>query len=213
MSGHVLDLPVDLPNDSVLALVVDSHPLTRIGLGVLLHRQPWASRCLLASDREEAVVLAERHRPDVAVVDVSDAGPFVASYLAPLRAARPAMPLVLSSQYAAANPALLLAAGGAGLLTPELSVQQVLTAVRSALVGEAAPVRIIGTMRSDELSEREREVLALLCTGATNREIAAAMHVGTETVKKHAGALYRKLGVRNRTEAAQRAATLLATAA
>ena len=55
-------------------------------------------------------------------------------------------------------------------------------------------------------------VLALLCTGATNREIAAAMHVGTETVKKHAGALYRKLGVRNRTEAAQRAATLLAAA-
>ena len=67
-----------------------------------------------------------------------------------------------------------------------------------------------GATRSDQLSDREREVLALLCTGATNREIAAAMHVGTETVKKHAGALYRKLGVRNRTEAAQRAATLLA---
>jgi two-component system response regulator DesR len=212
MSGHILDLPVDLPDDSVQALVVDSHPLTRIGLGVLLHRQPWVARCILAADRDEAVALAERHRPDVAVVDVSDAGPFVASYLAPLRAARPAMPLVLSSHYAAANPALLLAAGGVGLLTPELSVTQVLGAVRSALVGEATPLRI-GAKRSDELSEREREVLALLCTGATNREIAAAMHVGTETVKKHAGALYRKLGVRNRTEAAQRAAALLATAA
>lgn len=69
---------------------------------------------------------------------------------------------------------------------------------------------VAGAPYADRLSEREREVLALLCTGATNREIAAAMQVGTKTVKKHAGTLYRKLGVRNRTEAAQRAATLLA---
>lgn len=209
MSERIVDLPVDLPDGSVQALVVDTHPLTRIGLAVLLHRQPWVSRCLLANDREEAVALAERHRPDVAVVDVSDAGPFIGPYLAPLRAARPSMPLLLSSYYAPVNHAQLLAAGGAGLLTPDLTIDQVLRAVRSALVGEEVPVRI-GAKRSDQLSHREREVLALLCTGATNREIAAAMHVGTETVKKHAGALYRKLGVRNRTEAAQRAATLLA---
>jgi DNA-binding NarL/FixJ family response regulator len=210
MNERILDLPVDLPDGSVQALVVDPHPLTRIGLGVLLHRQPWISRCLLAGDRDEGATLAERHRPDVAVVDVSDAGPFVGSYLAPLRAARPSMPLVLSSHYAPGNHALLTA-GGAGLLTPELTVEQTVGAVRSALVGESAPA-LIGAKRPDELSEREREVLALLCTGATNREIAEAMHVGTETVKKHAGALYRKLGVRNRTEAARRAASLLAAA-
>ncbi len=209
MSERNLDLPIDLPDDSVQALVVDPHPLTRIGLGVLLHRQPWISRCLLAGDRDEAITLTGRHRPDVAVIDVSDVGPFVGSYLAPLRATRPAMPLVLSSHYTPANHALLLAAGGAGLLTPDLTVEQMVRSVRGALVGESVPVRI-GAKRSDQLSEREREVLALLCTGATNREIAEAMHVGTETVKKHAGALYRKLGVRNRTEAAQRAASLLA---
>jgi DNA-binding NarL/FixJ family response regulator len=209
MSERTLDLPVDLPDGSIQALIVDRHPLTRIGLGVLLHRQPWVSRCLLAGDRDEAIALAERHRPDVAVVDVSDAGPFVGSYLAPLRAARQAMPLVLSSQYAPASQANLLAAGGAGLLTADVSIEDVLRAVRAALVAEEVPVGR-GANRSDQLSDREREVLALLCTGATNREIAAAMHVGTETVKKHAGALYRKLGVRNRTEAAQRAATLLA---
>ena len=70
-------------------------------------------------------------------------------------------------------------------------------------------VRSGGERSEHHLSEREREVLALLCTGATNHEIAAAMNVGIETVKKHAGAVYRKLGVRNRTEAAQRAATVL----
>lgn len=209
MSQMPLDPPVDLPDGSIQALIVDPHPLTRIGLGVLLHRQPWVSRCLLAGDRDEAIALAERHRPDVAVVDVSDAGPFVGSYLAPLRSARQAMPLVLSSQYAPVSHANLIAAGGCGLLTADLSIEEVLRAVRAALVAEQVPVGR-GASRSDQLSAREREVLALLCTGATNREIAAAMHVGTETVKKHAGALYRKLGVRNRTEAAQRAAALLA---
>jgi DNA-binding NarL/FixJ family response regulator len=211
MSERILDLPIDLPDDSVQALVVDAHPLTRIGLGVLLQRQPWVARCRAAADRDEAVALAERHRPDVAVVDVSAAGPFVGSYLAPLRAAHPAMPLVLSSHYAPANHAHLLAAGASGLLTPDLTMEQMLSAVRSALVGERVALTL-GPERTDQLSEREREVLALLCTGATNREIAQSMHVGTETVKKHAGALYRKLGVRNRTEAAQRAAALLAAA-
>ena len=209
MDEDFFDLPVLLPDDAVQALVVDPHPLTRIGLGVLLHRLPWVSRCLLAGDRDEAVALAERHRPDVAVVEVSDAGPFVSSYLAPLRAACPSMPLVLSSHYTPPNHAQLLAAGGAGLLTSDLSINQVVEAVRAALVGEEMPARA-GSQEPDRLSEREREVLALLCTGATNREIAAALHVGTETVKKHTGTLYRKLGVRNRTEAAQRAAALLA---
>jgi DNA-binding NarL/FixJ family response regulator len=210
VSEPTRDLPIDLPDGSVEALVVDAHPLTRIGLGVLLHRQRWVGRCLPASSRDEAVALAARHRPDVAVVDVSDAGPFISSYLAPLRAVRPAMPLLLSTYYGAGNHAQAQAAGGAGLLTPDLSIEQVVGAVRAALVGEAIPLRP-RTKRSEQLSEREREVLALLCTGATNYEIAAAMHVGIETVKKHAGALYRKLGVRNRTEAAQRAATLLAS--
>jgi DNA-binding NarL/FixJ family response regulator len=204
-----LPVPIDLPDGSVQALLVNPHPLTRIGLGIVLHRQPWIERCLPASSRDEGIALATRHRPDVAVVDISDAGPFISSYLEPLRALRPAMPVLLSTQYRAVNQAQVLAAGGVGLITPDLSVEQVVGAVRTALVGGASPVHS-GPERSDHhLSEREREVLALLCTGATNYEIATAMHVGIETVKKHAGSVYRKLGVRNRTEAAQRAATVL----
>jgi DNA-binding NarL/FixJ family response regulator len=203
------ELPADLPDGSVQVLIVDPHPLTRIGLGVLLHRQSWVARCLLTPTREEGATLAERNRPDVAVVDISQAGPFLGSYLAPLRTARPAMPLVLTSHYLPPKRAQLLAVGGAGLITPNLSAEQMVRAVRAALVGDA-PLLPLPERGSEELSEREREVLSLLCTGATNREIAAAMEVGIETVKKHAGALYRKLGVRNRTEAVQHAATFLA---
>jgi ATP/maltotriose-dependent transcriptional regulator MalT len=54
------------------------------------------------------------------------------------------------------------------------------------------------------LSAREREVLALMATGATNAEIAAELFLSPHTVKEHASTLYRKLAVRNRAEAVQR---------
>jgi ATP/maltotriose-dependent transcriptional regulator MalT len=55
------------------------------------------------------------------------------------------------------------------------------------------------------LSEREKEVLALIATGSTNREIAAELYLSPHTVKEHTSALYRKLKARNRAEAVQRA--------
>jgi DNA-binding NarL/FixJ family response regulator len=200
--------PIDLPDQSVLALVVDAHPLTRIGMGVLLQRQPWVSRCLLAADRDEAIVMAERHRPDVAIIDISGGGASVGAYLARLRAVRPAMPVVMANLCAPAHPVRALA-GRAEILTADLSIEQLLGAIRAALLSDETQLPLSAQVET-ALSGREREVLALLCSGATNREIAAALHVGTDTVKKHAASVYRKLGVRNRTEAARHAATLIA---
>jgi DNA-binding NarL/FixJ family response regulator len=201
-------LEVRLREASVLTLVCDAHTASRIGLGVMLNRQTWVSRCELASDRNEAVTLTRRFKPDAAIVDVSDAGPFVASYIAPLRAVRPAMAILLSSHCRLPATTPLSTAGAAGLLPPGFTAEELTRTVSSALVGDASP-RLAGLSRVGGLTERQREVLELMSTGATNREIAAVMHVGPETVKKHAEAVYRKLGVRNRTEAAQRAAGLL----
>jgi DNA-binding NarL/FixJ family response regulator len=211
--GSVTELlppAVDLPDASVQAIVLDDHAMSRIGVGVLLRRQQWVAQCLLAADREEAVSLIQRHKPDVAIVDVSNSGPFVASYVAPLRSAHPLMAILLGSRCRALPAPSAAIAGVAGLLSPTASPAEVIDAVRAALVGDQLPLLEVPSTTIGMLSDREREVLALIGTGATNREIAAIMHVGTETVKKHAGAVYRKLGVRNRTEAAQRAAELLA---
>jgi DNA-binding NarL/FixJ family response regulator len=59
------------------------------------------------------------------------------------------------------------------------------------------------------LTERERQLLTLISTGATNREIAGHLHLGPDAVKKNASALYRKLGVRNHTGAARLASQVL----
>jgi two-component system response regulator DesR len=203
-----VSLRLDLPDSSVQVLVLDSHAASRIGLGLVLRQQRWVERCLLASDRDEAVALSERHKPDAAVADISNVGPFVASYLAPLRSAHPAMRILLTSRCRLAMSPSLAAVGAVGLLSPEFTIEQLVSTMTSALVGDDLHWQGESNQVSG-LSEREREVLTLMSTGATNREIAALMHVGAETVKKHAGALYRKLGVRNRTEAAQRAAEVL----
>jgi DNA-binding NarL/FixJ family response regulator len=210
----VTQLTAENPSDTAgrvaQVLVLDPHALTRIGLTVVLNRQPWVGRCLVASELQEAVALAQRHRPDVAIVDVSKVGPFIASYLEPLHAACPRMPVVLEGNYVRSSQAQLTAPSAARL-TPEMQPDEIAKVVSRVVARE--PVACVPAARGeDRLSEREREVLDLMCTGATNREIAAAMYVGAETVKKHATAVYRKLGVRNRTEAVQRAAAQVAVA-
>jgi two-component system response regulator DesR len=200
----------ELSRRGVQALVLEQHAATRIGFGLLLRSQSWVGRCLLSRDRSEAVLLADRAKPDIAIVDVTDAGAFISAYIAPLRQARPAMSLLLSTRERD-SPARtsVLPAGAAGLITPDHSIEELVDAIKLALTERPLPDP---SHRQDrfELSAREHDVLMLLSTGATNREIAASLHVSAETVKKHAAALYRKLGVRNRTEAAQLAPEIAA---
>lgn len=193
---------VALPGRSAVALVLERHAVARLGFGLLLRSQPWIERCLLSGDREEAAAIARRAKPDVAIADVTDAGPFLSSYVAPLRQAHPGMALLLSTRDSTPAPTPI-PPGIAGLITPALSVESVVRSVRLALTETPPQPEHHLSHIAPELSAREREVLAFLSTGATNREIAEALHVSSETVKKHAAALYRKLGVRNRTEAAQ----------
>jgi DNA-binding NarL/FixJ family response regulator len=208
-----LDVPEALPDSSVRALVIDSHAPSRIGLAALLSEQAWIARCLLAADSEESVVLARRHRPDVAILDISQTGPFAGSITAAIRAAHPGVQILLTSRCRTSPGAPPASLGAVGFLPAGVSPEELIDGVRTAVIGgepldfhvTAAPA-----LGGPELTEREREILFLLGTGKTNREIAERLHLGPDSVKKSATALYRKLGVRNRTEAAQRAATVLA---
>ncbi len=211
-------LPLDLgtaealPDSSVRALVVDSHAPSRIGLAALLEAQAWIERCLLAADSRESVALARRHRPDVALLDISQTGPFASSITAAIRAAHPGVQILLTSRCRTSPGAPPAALGAVSFLPAGVSPGDVVDSVRAAVIGGEPldPAGVAPPAVGPGLSDREREILLLLGTGATNREIAARLHLGPDTVKKSATALYRKLGVRNRTEAAQRAATFLA---
>ncbi len=204
--------PAILDRDPAVVLVVDAHEPSRLGLGLLLQREAWVERCVVAGGIERGAQLAQRHRAEVAVVDASQLGPFAGAAIAALREQRPSLQVVLTahcSSVAVPNPRQV---GASAFLPAGTGVSSILSAVRAALVDEpivpVAPVQ--PQPAGPALSQRERDVLALLVTGATNREIAAELFLGPDTVKKHASSLYRKLGVRNRTEATQQASLVLA---
>jgi two-component system response regulator DesR len=199
-----------LPDASVRALVIDAHAPSRIGLAALLRGEPWIERCLLAEGSEDSVALTRSHRPDVALLDISQIGPFAGSVTAAIHAAHPGVQIVLTSRCRTSAGAPLSTLGAVGFVPAGASADALIDAVRAAVLGDGAPSEPIFEVGvGPELSERERQILELLGTGATNREIASRLHLGPDSIKKSATALYRKLGVRNRTEAAQRAAAIL----
>jgi DNA-binding NarL/FixJ family response regulator len=96
-------------------------------------------------------------------------------------------------------------AGAAGFISKDWSAVDVVRAVRRVWQGHEvfaeAPL-------DSPLSDREQEVLSLIATGSTNKEIAGRLHLSPHTVKEHTSAIYRKLGVRNRAEATRQAQRL-----
>ncbi|MEH3054245.1 MAG: response regulator transcription factor [Patulibacter minatonensis] len=206
--------PAILDRDPAVLLVVDAHEPSRIGLGLLLQRESWVRRCVVAGTIERAAQLVEHHRPAAVVLDVSQLGPFAGSAIATLREARPGLQVVLTAHSTGVNVTNPRQLGAHAFLPASTPAASILDAVRAALLEESVPAIVPVAPRPSfegpSLSQRERDVLALLVTGATNREIAAELYLGPDTVKKHASSLYRKLGVRNRTEATQQASRLLA---
>ena len=188
-------------------LVVDDHDVVHWGFRLLLTEQSWVERCLTASDAEEALELARRYEPHVALVDLFLGEESGAELCATLREASPNTRVLLISGAGRISPHAARAAGASGFVSKDWGAEDVAKAVR--MVGLGMTVFQPGTEpAATPLSEREREVLGLIASGATNREIGARLYLSPHTVKEHTSAVYRKLEVRNRAEAVQRAQRL-----
>jgi DNA-binding NarL/FixJ family response regulator len=183
-------------------LVVDDHEVVHWGLRSLLGAQPWVERCLAAHDGDEALALARRYEPHVALVDLFVGSESGAEISQRLRAVSPQTRVLFISGAGRISAVAARAAGASGFISKDWSAQEVADAVRRVAGGRM----VFETGEGEQplgLSPREREVLALIATGATNAEIAASMYLSPHTVKEHTSALYRKLGVRNRAQAVQ----------
>jgi len=188
-------------------LVIDDHDVVHWGFRLMLGNQPWVNRCLSARNGGEAFALAARYKPDVALVDLfigDESGPDVC---AQLRERFPAVRVLLISGAGRISASAARAAGASGFIPKEWPATDVARAVRMVGLGMDVfqpQVASAATL----LSERERAVLDLIAGGATNREIASELHLSPHTVKDHTSVLYKKLKVRNRAEAVQRAQRL-----
>ena len=188
-------------------LVVDDHDVVHWGFRLMLTQQPWVERCLSAHSASEALALATRYRPHVALVDLFIGEESGAEVCERIRAAQPATRVLLFSGAGEISPRAARAAGASGFAYKDWPARRIAGAVRLVGLGKTVfePHERQGAMG---LSDREREVLELMASGKTNPEIGEALHLSKHTVKEHSSAVYRKLGVRNRTEAVQRAQRL-----
>jgi DNA-binding NarL/FixJ family response regulator len=184
-------------------LVVDDHDVVLWGFRLMLTQQPWVERCVAAHTGEEAMKLVTRYRPHVALVDLFIGEESGAEICEQLRAAEPNIRVLLFSGAGEISPHAARAAGASGFAYKDWPAARIASAVRAVGLGKMVFPRhdrhgALG------LSDRERAVLELMASGATNPEIAENLHLSKHTVKEHTSSLYRKLGVRNRTEAVQR---------
>lgn len=181
-------------------LVVDDHDVVVWGLTLLLRHEAWVKRHLVARDEASALEKARRYEPHVAVVDVCLGTESGLELCERLRAASPRTRVLLMSGSTEVSNGAARAAGASGFIPKSWAAPDIAQATRMVGLGMTV-FRSQHESRMNVLSERERQVLTLLASGATNREIAAELFLSQHTIKDHTSALYRKLKVRNRAEA------------
>jgi DNA-binding NarL/FixJ family response regulator len=191
-------------------LIVDDHPVVRRGLRVLLEVQDGIEVAGEAGDGPVALALAAELKPDVILLDLKLPGLDGLAVLAELHNT-PAKVLILTSVTDPVAAGRAMREGAAGVLYKDVDPDALVRAIRAVhdghllLAPEAAgPLLRPATWSPglDALTTREREVLAELARGRSNREIARALNVSEKTVKTHVSSVLGKLGVQDRTQAA-----------
>jgi DNA-binding NarL/FixJ family response regulator len=190
----------------ISVLIVDDHPVVRQGLRALLEVQDDMTVAGEAGDGPAAISLAESLRPDIVLLDLKLPGMDGVAVLRPLRAAGLRV-LVLTSATEPSTAAAAVRAGASGVVYKDIDPAALVRAIRAVhdgnvLLAPEAIGSLVRGSRADTLTAREREVLAGIADGKSNREIARLLRVSEKTVKAHVSAVLAKLGVQDRTQAA-----------
>lgn len=212
-----------------IAVVADDHGLYRMGLAFTLKDRLGFDDVEEASSLDEALEkLGEIGDVALALFDLSMPGMASAASLAAVRECYPDLPIAVVSASEDRKDVLEALAAGVNGFVPKRLIEDDLVAALQAIVAGAifVPASLASSMpprtpapdtaeRTGEppdlsrLTPRQRDVLALLLRGHSNKEIARDLDLGHGTVKIHLAALFRHLGVRNRAAAVATAAALL----
>ena len=199
---------------AIRVIVVDDHPVVREGLKRLLEQDRNLEVCGEAGTGEEALQLAGRHHPDVALLDMRLPGLGGIDLLDRFRQEFPTTKLICLTFYGEQYLAQALAAGASGYLTKEASREEVLLAVRAVLQGRtfihpsfSSKVydQFAHLVRAGTLTHRQLEVVKHVALGGTNKEISRRLYLSETTVKREIRTIFDKLDARDRAQAVSRA--------
>jgi len=204
----------------IRVVLADDEPAIRIGVATILTTDPTIEVVAEASDGHQAVELVRLHRPDIALLDIRMPRLDGLSAAAELAAVAPDVAVIILTTFDEDEyVAQALAIGASGFLLKAADPREIILGVRSVADGAAflsprIAQRVItklgdGLVRSrtartrlEQLTTRERDVLALVGRGMSNLQIARSLSLAEGTVKAHVSAILLRLGLNNRVQAA-----------
>ncbi|GGK23361.1 DNA-binding response regulator [Streptomyces camponoticapitis] len=208
------------PSNPIRVFLLDDHEVVRRGVQDLLDAEPDIEVVGDTGTAAHALVQGPALRPDVAVLDVRIPDGDGITVCRELRSLMPRLACLMLTSFDD-DDALLdaIMAGAAGYVLKEINGSDLVAAVRTVASGQsmldpATTTRLMRSLRGEEegteheqdalsqLTPREREILALIGEGLTNREIGGRIYLSEKTVKNHISRLLAKLGVERRIQAA-----------
>ena len=193
--------------DKIKVMVVDDHPLMRVGVASIVNARSDMSVVAQTGTGEEAVTLFQKHKPDVTLMDLRLPGISGVDAIRSIRKFHSLARFVVLTTYEGdADIHQALEAGAQGYIIKGMPYQTLVDAVHRVHRGERflpPPVAraLASRMPDSDLSAREREVLSLLASGKSNKDIASHLGITEATVKCHVSAILLRLNVSDRTEA------------
>jgi two-component system, NarL family, nitrate/nitrite response regulator NarL len=211
---------MDSPKTTISVLLVDDHTLFRSGIRSLLQRQADFTVVGEASDGVEGVKRAKQLQPDVVLLDLNMPGISGLETLQLMLQDFPKMAVILLTvSEDAEDLTAALQAGARGYLIKNIDTDYLVRAIRRAAAGEpviaeAMTAKLVARLQSgssqrvesfsglDKLTPREKDILACLARGESNKIIARTLNVAESTVKIHVQNILKKLGLSSRVQAA-----------
>ena len=193
--------------NKIRVLVADDHRIVRLGLSALLATENGIEVVGEAENGEAAVTLVRELNPDVVLLDLVMPEMDGVAATEAIRAIRPETKILILTSFSMSDDiSRALAAGASGAILKNASDDELIAAVKAVAVGESVIGNEVqkllkGIPPIPQLTDRQKQILAMVVDGNTNRQIASHLGIREDSVGAHLSSIFTKLGASCRAEA------------